>query len=237
MSIELKQYQDSEGLSDEQMAALLTEKLGRNIGVRGYQIIRARKDAPAAWLEALSIVPHDPTHVQENNPVRGADEGPRDPGGDRDSQVRRAVSDAMLPFEPQTAHTAIVLIYTMAGRGASAVMGAPQVAEVWTGFAPHIATAYIEWAKENETVARIIAAVTLGGAGGKVVMLHASLAVQTLIVADKLSAQMLIPPTLRTDTEEGEDTSVGDGVYPGGDNGSEPGAKPTRKRASRKAAE
>ena len=236
MSIELQQFQDSEGYSDQQMADLLSDRLGRAISLTGYKMFKSRKNAPALWLEALAIVPHDPSHVQRDDATVSSSDNdkPRDPGPSiipdyPDAQPRKVTPDSMLPFEPQSAYATIAMIYTFAGKGAATIMNAPPVAATWAEFAPHIAGAYIEWAKENETVARIIATMTLGGAGGKVVLLHAQLAVTTLIVADKLNAAMIVPPDLRA--EDQEETSVGDATYPGGGNGSEPGArKPTRKR-------
>lgn len=238
MSIELQQFQESEGYTDEQMADILSERLKRPISVTGYKMFKNRKNAPALWLEALAIVPHDPSHVERPATESGADEAPRDPMQPSnipdypENKPRKITPDSMLPFEPQTAFSTIAMIYTFAGKGAGAVMGSDAVAETWRNFAPHIAQAYIEWAKENETVARIIATMTLGGAGGKVVLLHAELMVTTLIVSGQMPASMIVPPNLRP--EEQEETSVTDADYPGGDeNGNEPRKQRARKgRAS-----
>lgn len=214
------------------MTERLSASLGRPISLAGYRIMKGRRDTPNDWHAALGIAPREPAREPSGDTDEPRDV-PRQESGGRPEKPRQPTPDALLPFEPQTAHAALTMIYVMAGKGAGAAMQAPPVEQVWTDFAPHIATAYIEWAKENETVARIIGTITLGGAGGKVLMLHASLMVQTLIVTDKLKADMLIPPPMRT--AEGDETSVGDAEYPGGGtNGS--GAEPPPTRTKRRPA-
>lgn len=188
---DLKSYQTSEGLSDDQMAALLTERLGREISAKGYKIVSSRKGAPPEWLEALSIVPQEPV---DSRPVSSSDE-------DKVSatpQVPRPAALA-LPFEPQSARLTIVMIYTAAGKGAGLALRNDQVAQLWTESAPALADAWIEWARESPTVANYIRALTLGGPAGQVVFVHANLLISTLIVSGRM--QMPMPPTMRNPQE------------------------------------
>jgi hypothetical protein len=189
---DLTTYQASEGHSDEEMAAMLSEKLGRQISASGYKIVKGRKDAPPEWLSVLSLAPREPVS-QSTGTVDGVRETEGPPETIRPTGV--------LPFNPQSAHMQITLAYTVAGKGAAMAMRSPEVAEVWNAHAPKIADAYIAWAREDANVARWINVLTLGGPKGDLVQLHASMIITTLIVGGKVNAQMLVPPSMRTPEE------------------------------------
>lgn len=217
MSAEIRNYQESEGLDDEQMAALLSERLGRAVSIQGFRIIRGRKDAPLEWLEALSIAPKDPSG------------GGNDGGNDGDEGTRKPPPSpvAVLPFDIPTTKQAIVLIYTTAGKGAAIGMRCPPVAGVWANHAPAIADAYIKWAYENATVARYLGALTFGGMAGQLVIMHATLLIQTLIVSGKFDPGMIVPGAGRTPQETdtiGGEGNGDDAETPGAPNGSSPSA-------------
>lgn len=204
MNADLRNYQTAEGLDDEQMAALLSEKLGRTVGAAGYRIVKGRRDAPAEWLEALGIAPQEPTYKPDKDapPVPS----PQDPTGGAPKPV------GILPFEPASARMQIALIYTMAGKGAAiparrlgtddALKRAERIERIWAVHAPQIADAYIEWARENSTVAHYIGMLTLGGPGGKLVILHGSMLVQTLMESGAINQDAFVPPSLRRQPQE-----------------------------------
>jgi hypothetical protein len=195
---DLTTYQAAEGYSDEQMAAMLSDKLGRAISATGYKVVKGRRDVPAEWLSALSIAPQEPSGNGHKLP------SPPTPSGDErqtEAPLPPSAAVGVLPFNPQSAHMQITLAYTMAGKGAALAMRSPQVSDVWSSHAPRIADAYIAWAKEDATVARWINILTLGGPKGDLVQLHASMIITTLIVGGKVNGQMLVPPSMRTPEE------------------------------------
>lgn len=198
MKSDIKMYQTAEGLTDEQMATLLSDRLGRPVSVQGYKIVRGRGDAPEDWLRVLGITPQmsdEPTSPGDaaTRPRLSPDEGGVTGGGD--------VARLPLPFDAKSTEMQIALVYQMAGKGAAMAMRCPPVEQVWSNYAPEIAAAYIAWARENAAVARWISMLTLGGPAGNLVTLHASLIVSSLIVSNQFNAANLIPPDMRTAQE------------------------------------
>jgi hypothetical protein len=173
----LLDWQTESGLDDEQLAALLSERLGRVITPHGVHTVARRRDPPASWLDALGIAPREPD----------ASPPPR--------EQPVALDDATSRFglDIASARTQLVLVYTVAGKGAATILQAPAVEGVWATHAPRIADAYIAWAKQNETVARILSYLTLGGPAGELILLHGSLVVTTLIVAERIDVSTFIP--------------------------------------------
>lgn len=229
MSADLRSYQQAEGLTDEQMAALLTDKLGRPISVTGYKTVKTRKGAPDEWLEAIGIAPQEPTDSDH----RAANAPPPDDAPDMNTGTERPPPTApvagVLPFEPATAQMQITLVYTMAGRGAAIALRSPQVADIWAQHAPQIAAAYIEWARYNPRVAHYIGALTLGGPAGQLVLLHGSLLVTTLIVSGRINPEQFIPP-MGQETDTINEPTPDEGAT-NGDSATD--AKPPRKRRAR----
>lgn len=234
MASDIRNYQTAEGLSDEQMAQLLSERLGRPVSAAGYRVVKGRSNPPDAWLEALSIVPREP----QAEPVSNAtgDDG----RADNDSHTQTAGMAVPLPFEPASAAMQITLIYTMAGKGIAlsirrdgteeAILRAQRVENLWAVNAPAIAAAYIEWAKENATVAHYIAMLTLGGAGGKILLLHGSLLVQTLIESGSIDPEQMLPPSMRGRVPQETDT-INEPVH---DEQPQPSAPPPRSATKRR---
>lgn len=203
MSADIRNYQTAEGLDDDAMAALLSSRLGRTVSPAGYRIVKGRRDAPVEWLEALNIAPSEPVTPGATDDAPQTHEAP--------DANKTAPAPGVLPFEPASARMQIALIYTMAGKGAAlpqrrhgtpeAIQRANRIENIWAVHAPQIADAYIEWAKESPTVAHYIGMLTLGGPGGKLVMLHGSMLVQTLLETGAINPNAFVPPTLRTPQE------------------------------------
>lgn len=213
MSADIRQWQEAEGRSDEEMAELLSSRLGRTISAQGYRIGKSKKSPPAEWLHVLNIAPQEPAGFSPP--------GDDKPPADEAEPDRKTV--VPLPFDPAPVHMQITIAYTMAGKGASLALRSPPVAEVWAQSAPAIASAYIDWAKEDANVARVLNALTLGGAKGLLVTLHAGLLVNTLIVSGRFNPERLVPPQMRTPQETDNLADDGSVVIDldteGGDNG------------------
>jgi hypothetical protein len=179
----LGQYKEEKRLTNEELAAELKEKLGRPISATGVEMMLARKEPPVPWLNALGISPKEPGGIKDPIPPQemGKTPGP----------IKPVIS---LPFEPVSAQATIELIYTMAGKGAAMASKTPAVADAWHNSSQQLAEGWIEWAKENKTVANGIAMLTVGGPGGQVILMNASLLITTLMVIQNNKGLQIIPP-------------------------------------------
>lgn len=173
----LKAYKDKEGITNQELADRLTEALGRKISPKGVAQQLGREEASIPWLNALGISPKEPGGLkdQPDAPKPGAISNP-------------------LPFEIHTATQTIEMVYTMAGKGAAMASKTPAVGTLWEQSAPGLAAGWIEWAKENRTVANGIAMLTIGGPGGQVILMNASLIISTLIAIQQQKGMQIIPP-------------------------------------------
>jgi hypothetical protein len=181
---EIARYMKEHDLSDTQMAEIISEKLGRNIGASGVKQIKSRKEAPIPWINALDIRPKEPSGLKDKPPT--ASVPGKIPGKEPEA--------IQLPFEIQSARVTIEMIYTMAGKGAAMASRTPRVAKVWEDSAPALADGWLEWAKESRTVANAIAMLTIGGPGGQVVLTNASLIVSSLMVIQQERNLNILPP-------------------------------------------
>lgn len=235
MQSDIRNFQTAEGYSDEQMAEILSARLGRDISPTGYKIVKGRKDAPEDWLRALGIAPTEPTNSGASS-SQGASDAP--PPGATATAPAGAPTHS-LPFEPASARMQLVLIYTMAGKGVAlptrrigtsdALARANQIETTWAMAAPQIADAYIEWARENATVAHYLGMLTLGGAGGKLILLHGSLIVQTLITSGAIKPEQFMPSAFRVPEET---DLIADDDFPD-EPEPEPAPKPSGTRSKR----
>lgn len=187
---QIGQWQLEHELDDDQMAAFMSERLGRPITPHGVHTIARRKNPPVLWLETLELAPRDPAHGSGSEDVGGPGQQASPPSGPK-SQPPPAIP---LPFEPVSVEEQIRTMYVLAGKGASIVLQSPEVADVWALSAPNIARAYIEWARHSPKVANVLAAMTLGGPAGQLVLMHGSLLASTLIVSGRLPVERFIPP-------------------------------------------
>jgi hypothetical protein len=201
----LAQYKTQHDLTDQQVAERLTEVLGRKISAKGVAQ-QLRREAPSVpWLNALGIGPQEPRNLKNDPP----DVKPTD-------SPTMAIA---LPFEVVSAKATIELIYVMAGKGAAMASRTPEVATAWEAAAPGLAECWIKWAEENRTVANAIAMLTVGGPGGQVILMNASLLITTLMTVQNKRGFQLIPPgfniyegmsdeQIREQTEQAVDESI-----------------------------
>jgi hypothetical protein len=179
---ELGQYKEKNKLTDEQLAKLLSDKLGRSISVKGVAQQLGRESPSVPWLNALGISPKEPIGLKDKKVESGVN-----PAGISPPAIA-------LPFEIHTAEKTIEMIYAMAGKGAAMASRTPEVAVAWEQSAPSLAAGWIEWAKENRTVANGIAMLTVGGPGGQVILMNASLLITTLMLVQRQRGIQLVPP-------------------------------------------
>ena len=195
---ELGRYKESNGLTDEEVAKRLTDALGRKISAKGVAQQLRRESPSVPWLNALGIGPQEPGNLK-NSPtdVKPPQSSPQKPG-----------AEIALPFEMVSAKATIEIIYTMAGKGAAMASRTPDVARAWESAAPGLAEAWIEWAKENRTVANAIAMLTVGGPGGQVILMNASLLISTLMTIQNAKGLDIIPPHLRPPMDTNDQTEA-----------------------------
>lgn len=185
----IRQYMKDHDLDDEAMAKVISEKLGRSIGANGVKQIKSRKEAPVPWLNALGISPQEPSGLKGGKRASGV------PGRETKTESPPGMAPAIeLPFEITSARVTLEMIYTMAGKGAAMASRTPAVGNLWEQSAPGLAEAWLEWAKESRTVANGIAMLTIGGPGGQVILLNASLIISTLMTIQNVKGLSLIPP-------------------------------------------
>lgn len=177
----LLKYMSDKKMDSEAMAAELSEKMGRTISKNGVEMMAKRKEAPIPWLNALGISPKEPGAESEKNKKVDGDVNPTE-------------NLSPLPFEIVSARATIEMIYTMVGRGAAMGVRTPAIADAWKDNAPSLAEAWINWARENRTVANGIAMLTVGGPGGQVILLNASLLITTLMLYQQERGKQIIPP-------------------------------------------
>lgn len=189
----VRQYMKDHNLDDEGMAKVMSEKLGRSIGETQVRSIKSRKEAPAIWLNALGVSPQEPSGLKVGKKVSGAP-GVKSTEKSTEASPGGTIEAISLPFEVVSAKATIELIYTMAGKGAAMASRTPQVSELWETSAPMLAEGWIEWAKENRTVANGIALLTVGGPGGQVILTNASLLISTLMLVQQQRGLSIIPP-------------------------------------------
>jgi hypothetical protein len=179
----LAQFKKEHSLTDQQLAEMLSEKLNRNISSKGVAQQLRRESPSIPWLNALGISPKEPGNLKNSPPQVNS------PG-----ISSNIVPEVALPFELKSATATIEMIYTIAGKGAAMASKTPAVADAWQNSAPGLAQGWIEWAKENRTVANGIAMLTVGGPGGQVILTNASLLVTTLMLIQHQKGIQLIPP-------------------------------------------
>lgn len=178
----LVEYKDKKRLTNEELLKELKDKLGRPISMAGLEMMMQRKEPPLPWLNALGISPKEPGGLKDS-----PSEKPKNSPPDVNPT---AIS---LPFEPVSAKATIELIYTMAGKGAAMASRTEEVAKAWEINAPSLADAWINWAAENRAVANGIAMLTVGGPGGQVILMNASLIITTLMLVQQKRNINIIP--------------------------------------------
>lgn len=178
----LVEYKEKKRLTNEELLKELKDKLGRPISMAGLEMMMQRKEPPLPWLNALGISPKEPGGLKD-----GPSEKPKNSPPDVNPTT------ISLPFEPVSAKATIELIYTMAGKGAAMASRTEEVARAWEINAPSLADAWINWAAENRAVANGIAMLTVGGPGGQVILMNASLIITTLMLVQQKRNINIIP--------------------------------------------
>lgn len=216
----LSDYMLEHGLSDESMAEVLSEKLGRQITPHGVLAQRNRKDKnlSKSWLEALEI--ERPEFIRESEVEEDLGGSPAQAGehtGAGDDAARTSLAPVELPFDGLEAKTRIKLIYELIGKGVSRGMKDPRYEMVFRQHAPVLADKWIAAAKQNRQVATIVTYITAGGATGDLVIAHLTLVMSMLIISGKVpigGIRNLGPDVVDTTATERQQESSENGAGP-----------------------
>lgn len=227
------------GLSYEETAERLNEAGVRVRSAEGERMLtaddvsrRSSRRAQRSWREALGLEaePAEPRFIRSPGQASELDPGP----GAGSVPPSTLPAPVELPFEALSAKKRIVLIYTGIGQGLErfsprqvavnaetgerVVLPKPRYAAVFAQHAPKLADAWIEAARQNTQVARIVTVITTGGAVGELVVAHVSLVFSCLVISGKVPLNGILRelgPDAIVDGKAAQD-DTGDGpVEPG----------------------
>ena len=209
----LRAFEQEAGLSDEGLAVLLEQRTDRDIPLgRVQNWLSGKRPMPQYVLAALDeldgaggvAAEHDGQTVlgepQDDaygpSPFREGDEPPAEPAaGERLSGARRpgsALAPVVPEFDVKTVREVLVTAYTMIGKGAQYAARPgddgvkPDYVAVFDAHAERCADAWIDLAKRDAKVARVLTTLTAGGAWGQVILIHGSLVASLLVVSGKV---------------------------------------------------
>lgn len=162
----LAEYMQAEGLTDEEMAERISERLGRPIKPVTVRANRYRGLLPKAWVSALGLEDADPASggAGAGDATRSAERAPRMP---RDGVM--APTPALLTA---VAKERITATYETVGFAVSKLTEQPGIKVVTDDYAPAIADAWIRAADESEFARRVVRLISSGGAVGELVTVH-----------------------------------------------------------------
>lgn len=194
----LRVYRERHGLSHEQLAAELSNRLGRPITGLGVKTYEKRRGVPKSWAAVLEIetepaetselfppagyqLQHDQTRYQqaggfwssdgdgEERPrARAEQEPPAPPSGARFASIG--------PSDFETARARIEKFYSAVGAGASMVSGNNGYGEVFDSYSRDLARQWITAAEADPRVRKIIVFFEAGGPVGNLILGHIILA-------------------------------------------------------------
>lgn len=185
MPSRLTQFQQRTGLSDEGIAALLTQETGRPVKVERVEGVRKGGDRklPKSWAAVFSgsngSPPDEPLegqldleHDGDLGPI-GADDPPAP--GPNNPRRRPQVIVPVDPLDWRDVRTMITQMYETIGTGVGMIRRNPRVAEAFRVSAPILADDWIALAKVDPRVRAMIEKMMVVGPGGKLAMDHAIL--------------------------------------------------------------
>lgn len=198
----LKAYRDRMGLSREDVAELLTDRLGRRITPGGIQRYENYSYVPKPWAAALGIDPGvqqaKPGPAREYElPDLGEGQSPDSVGGRQDDPPMMPPGGRQVAPTPQPAgpggdfslvRDRISKAYNAIGAGVSMATRNDGYAKVTETYSPDLAKAWTDAAKENANVAKIVAFMESGGPVGELVVCHVILVLGFVYVSGRAPA-------------------------------------------------
>ena len=195
MSKPLRAYREENGLSREQVAAQLSERLGRPIKPGGVRRYENYDKLPRSWVEALglsvdSLPPSAAGDLFDFGPGEESappglpeDEPPAPPPGARIAGPPTARPPVL--GGAAAALQRIEMAYSAIGAGATLVTQNKGFEEVASHYAPGLAKGWVAAAETNPTVAKIVRFMESGGPVGELVVGHVILILGFAYVAGR----------------------------------------------------
>ena len=124
-------------------------------------------------------------------PGLGTGSAPRPPQPERERS--RELEPVVPDFDVRTVREVLVTAYQMVGKGAQYAARVrpdgtkPDYEKVFDAHAERCADAWIDLAKRDAKVAKVLVGLTAGGAWGQVILLHGSLVASLLVVSGKVN--------------------------------------------------
>ena len=172
-------YKEQNGLTDDDVANTLSALLGKKITPQGVKLKSGKGKVPQPWAEALGLELGDPDDMflDDSTPLSGSSsvddipmassEPPRAPSGARFSSPRPSAGGDYAQVRDRIAKA-----YGAIGAGAAMVSGNQGYAEVTNAYSQDLAQAWVNAARENKNVAKIVEFMNSGGPVGELVMAH-----------------------------------------------------------------
>lgn len=180
MAHPLLDYREQHGLSQEDLAERLSERLGRE--VKPSRVARLEKEKPKmlpkSYRDALGL---DETNRPPDEALFAPDPPPgahipmRDPAA---TELPSLELQAGIAGRIQQAYGAI-------GAGVALISGNDGVSVVFDSYSPEISRAWVQAAEQNEHCRRIVEFMQSGGAVGELVVCHLLLLVGLLYVTGR----------------------------------------------------
>jgi len=164
----LQDFQEAQGLSDAGVAALLTEKIGKEYTAEQVFRTKARGDKGVSkkWVDALGLPP-----LQET--FRSADgDGSPEPGPSNPIVKEKVKAPVPDELDWRNAREAVIAIYVSIGKGVSMITKKPHIAQVFAQGAPVLADDWVRLARVDERTRAVLAKLTVAGPGGQLAMDH-----------------------------------------------------------------
>jgi hypothetical protein len=168
---------DDNGLTADEVAARLSDHLGREVKPLTVNLRSGKAKTPPEWAQVLGLdtsddgEPEDVFVAANAPPTEGAPSGraendpPRKPAG-TPTTVRVPAGDLSLVRER------IAKAYSAMGAGASMITQNQGYGAVSDAYSNEIAAAWVAAAKENQNVAKIVAFLDSGGPVGELIIAH-----------------------------------------------------------------
>ena len=170
-------YKDENGLTDEDVASTLSALLGKKITPQGVKLKSGKGKVPQPWAEALGLDLGDPDEYLDDfgapsestsDIPMASSEPPRAPSGAKFANSPRASTGG----DYAQVRERIAKAYGAIGAGVSMVSGNQGYAEVTNTYSNDLAQAWVNAARENKNVAKIVEFMNSGGPVGELVMAH-----------------------------------------------------------------
>lgn len=188
----LGRYREENGLTWDDIAQDLTEKLGKPVQGHGVRMRGGKGKVPPLWADALNLEPErDEEPLMDDQPPtsQGAtvrDEG--DPPQAPEGAPRRPSPSPAPSGDYSIVRERIGKAYAAIGAGAAMVAHNNGYAAVADLYKDDIANAWVAAARENKNVARIVSFMESGGPVGELVVAHVILVLGFVYVSGRAPA-------------------------------------------------